>query len=68
MRTNIVIDDKLMARAQELSGIDTKRQVVDEALRLFIRINEQKTVRKLRGKLTWEGDLGEQRRSRIKGA
>jgi Arc/MetJ family transcription regulator len=68
MRTNIVIDDKLMARAQELSGIDTKRQVVDEALHLFIRINEQKTVRKLRGKLTWEGDLGEQRRSRIKGA
>ena len=65
MRTNIVLDDKLIERAQKLSGIKTKREVVQEALRTFIQLREQGEVRNLRGKLKWEGDLGEQRQSRL---
>jgi Arc/MetJ family transcription regulator len=65
MRTNIVLDDKLIERAQELTGIKTKREVVDEALRTLILLREQAEVRNLRGKLKWQGDLHEQRLSRF---
>jgi len=65
MRTNIVLDDKLIERAQELSGIKTKREVVHEALRTYIQLREQAEVRGLRGKLKWAGNLDEQRRSRL---
>ena len=61
MRTNIVIDDKLMADAIELSGLDTKKAVVEEALKLFIQLKRQNEIRKLRGKLQWEGNLEEMR-------
>jgi Arc/MetJ family transcription regulator len=67
MRTNIVLDDELIERAQKLTGIKTKREVVHEALRLLILLNEQKQVRALRGKLPWDGDLNEQRRARVEG-
>ena len=66
MRTNIVLDDKLIKRAQKLTGIKTKREVVHEALRLLILLNEQGEVRSLRGKLPWDGTLSDQRRSRVK--
>jgi Arc/MetJ family transcription regulator len=66
MRTNIVLDDKLIERAQKLTGIKTKREVVHEALRLLILLNEQGEVRSLRGKLPWDGDLNNQRISRVK--
>ena len=66
MRTNIVLDDKLIERAQKLTGIKTKREVVHEALRLLILLNEQGEVRILRGKLPWDGNLGNQRLSRVK--
>ena len=66
MRTNIVLDDKLIERAQKLTGIKTKREVVHEALRLLILLNEQGEVRTLRGKLPWDGDLNVQRLSRVK--
>jgi len=65
MRTNIVLDDKLIERAQKLSGIKTKREVVQQALRTFIQLREQAEVRSLRGKLQWEGNLDEQRQSRL---
>ncbi len=65
MRTNIVLDDKLVERAQKLTGIKTKREVVHEALRTLILLNEQAEIRDLRGKLKWEGNLDEQRRSRL---
>jgi len=61
MRTNIVLDDKLIERAQKLTGIKTKQEVVYEALRLLILLNEQGEVRSLRGKLPWDGNLGDQR-------
>jgi Arc/MetJ family transcription regulator len=61
MRTNIVLDDALVKRAQELTGIRTKREVVDAALRILVRLQEQSTVRELRGKLHWEGKLEDSR-------
>ena len=61
MRTNIVIDDKLMADALKASGCTTKKEVVEQGLRLLVRRNQQQQIRKLRGKIKWEGDLDELR-------
>jgi Arc/MetJ family transcription regulator len=66
MRTNIMLDDKLVRRAQTLTGIKTKREVVQEALRTLILLREQTEIRKMRGKLLWEGNLDDQRQSRVK--
>ena len=68
MRTNIVIDDELMAQAQDLTGIQTKKGVVEEALRLLIKMHAQSQVRDLRGKLSWEGDLDSLREGRFESA
>lgn len=57
MRTNIVIDDQLMAEAMAVSGAKTKKEVVEEALRTLVRLGRQAEIRKFRGKLHWEGDL-----------
>ena len=65
MRTNIVLDDKLIKRAKKLTGIKTKREVVQEALRTLILLREQSEIRNLRGKLLWEGNLDDQRQSRF---
>ncbi len=64
MRTNIVVDDDLMAKAMKLSGIKTKKGVVDQALNLLVQVKKQEEIRRLRGKLSWEGDLGEMRTDR----
>jgi len=65
MRTNIVIDDKLMKQAMRASGAKTKRDAVQHALRLVVRLAEQeRLLRATRGKLHWEGDLAEMRRDR----
>ena len=61
VRTNIVIDDKLMAEALQATGLRTKKEVVEEGLRLLVKRNKQQAIRKLRGKLKWEGDLDEMR-------
>ena len=61
MRTNIVIDDKLMSDALKATGVETKREVVELGLMLLVRQNKQQAIRKLRGKLRWEGDLDEMR-------
>ena len=57
MRTNIVIDEKLIAAAQRATGIQTKRAVVEEGLRMLVRLHRQSGVKAWRGKLRWEGDL-----------
>jgi len=57
MRTNIVIDDTLMGQALTASGYKTKKETVEEGLRLLIALKNQDEIRKLRGKLQWEGDL-----------
>jgi Arc/MetJ family transcription regulator len=62
MRTNIEIDDTLMARAMKLAGTRTKRETVDRALKLMIQLNEQARIRAARGKLRWRGDLDAMRR------
>jgi len=56
MRSNIVIDDKLMSEAVRLSRLKTKKAVVEEGLKLLIRIKKQELIRKLKGKLKWEGE------------
>ena len=61
MRTNIVIDDKLMADAMKATGLTTKKDAVEEGLKLLIQKNKQQNIRKLRGKLKWEGDLDQMR-------
>ena len=62
MRTNIVIDDKLMQAALEATGIKTKREVVEQGLRTLLRLSQQTELRKLRSKHEWEGDLAAMRR------
>ena len=61
MRTNIVVDDNLMAEALKLSNIKTKKGVVEAALKLLVQVERQEEIRKLKGKLNWEGNLSEMR-------
>ncbi|MBN2389251.1 MAG: type II toxin-antitoxin system VapB family antitoxin [Anaerolineae bacterium] len=67
MQTNIVVDESLVAEAMDLTGIKTKRQVVDAALRTFIRLRRQRAVLDLEGAIPWEGDLDAMRTSRYAG-
>ena len=57
MRTNIVIDDKLMNLALKTTGLKTKKEVVEEGLKVLIKIKKQAKLKNLRGKLHWEGDI-----------
>ena len=57
MRTNIVIDDKLMKETLRLTGLRTKREAVELGLRTVVRLRKQDEIRRFRGKLDWEGDL-----------
>jgi Arc/MetJ family transcription regulator len=61
LRTNIVIDDGLMNKAILISGYKTKKETVEEALKLLIAQRNQEKIRNLRGKLNWEGDLDSMR-------
>ena len=65
MRTNVVIEDQLIARAMESTGLKTKKAVIEEALRTLIRLKSQERARDLRGKLHWEGNLDEMREGRL---
>jgi Arc/MetJ family transcription regulator len=65
MRTNIDLDEGLVARGLLLSGLRTKKELVNMALREFIRKNDQKKILELRGKIQWQGDLQLMRKSRI---
>jgi Arc/MetJ family transcription regulator len=64
VRTNIDIDDELMTQALQSSGARTKRAAVEEGLRLLIQTRRQGSIRRLRGRVAWEGDLAKSRRSR----
>lgn len=64
MRTNIVIDDALMREALKTPGIKTKRAAVEAGLLLLVKLSRQKVIRRLRGRLAWEGSLDETRRDR----
>ncbi len=65
MRTNIDIDDRLMRQAMRSSGARTKRAAVEEGLRLLIQTRRQKSIRRLRGRVAWDGDLETSRQARI---
>ena len=57
VRTNVVIDDKLMDEALRETGAKTKREAVELGLRALVRLHKQTGIRRFRGKLRWEGDL-----------
>jgi len=64
MRTNIVIEDKLMRDALRATGLHTKREAVELGLRTLVLLKKQGEIRRLRGKVDWQGDLGAMRRDR----
>ena len=66
MRTNIEMDDELVSQAMRYSGARTKKAMVEAAMRLLVQTHSQASMRKLRGKVKWEGNLDESRRSRVK--
>ena len=65
MRTNIEIDDRLMRQAMRRSGTATKKATVEKALRLLLKTHAQTSIRRLRGKVQWVGDLNQSRLGRI---
>jgi Arc/MetJ family transcription regulator len=66
MRTNIEIDDRLMRQAMRSSGARTKRAAVEAGLRLLAETHAQGSIRRLRGKVRWEGDLEQSRTRRVR--
>jgi Arc/MetJ family transcription regulator len=64
VRTNIVIDDDLMADAMRATGAKTKREAVELGLRTLLRLRQQQEIRRYRGKLPWSGDLAAMRTDR----
>ncbi|MEZ5726779.1 MAG: type II toxin-antitoxin system VapB family antitoxin [Burkholderiaceae bacterium] len=56
-RTNIIVDDKLMAEVLQASGAKTKKEAVERGLRLLLQFTRQSEIRRLMGKVKWEGDL-----------
>lgn len=61
MRTNVVIDDDLMQSALKASGKKTKKEAIEESLRLLVRIKDQERIKGFRGKLKWTGNLDDMR-------
>ncbi len=61
MRTNIVIADDLMAEAKKVSGLNTKKEIIEKALETFIKMQKQMQVKNLKGQIAWEGDLDQMR-------
>ena len=61
MRTNIVIDDKLIAEAIKVTGASTKKEAVELGLKALIQLKRQEQIRGLRGKLKWKDDLDRMR-------
>lgn len=68
MRTNIEIDDALMAEAMRATGDATKRAVVERGLRMLVAVKRQGSIRRLRGQVRWTGDLDESRQGRVRSA
>ena len=64
MRTNIVIDDKLMRDTLRATGFKTKREAVEEGLRTLLRLKRQSEIRRFRGKMDWRGDIDAMRTDR----
>lgn len=67
MRTNIDIDDRLMRQAMRRIGAATKKAAVEEGLRLLVKTHSQTSIRRLRGKVQWQGNLNQSRLGRVRG-
>jgi Arc/MetJ family transcription regulator len=65
MKTNVEIDDELLEAARRVTGLQSEREVIDAALRHLVQLTAQERIRELRGKVVWEGNLEESRRSRF---
>ena len=61
MRTNVVIDDELMKSALEVCGLRTKKDAIEEGLKLLVQVRGQEGIKGFRGKLRWIGSLDEMR-------
>jgi Arc/MetJ family transcription regulator len=61
MRTNIMIDDELMSDVLKLTGIKSKREAVEQALRTLLALKQQEKIKQFKGALKWEGDLEQMR-------
>ena len=66
MRTNIVLDDRLIRDAMRATGLTTKRAAVEAGLKMLIQVKAQTGIRRLRGKVAWEGSLDEMRAGRAR--
>ena len=66
MRTNIEIDDDLIREAMRRSGVSTKKAAVEAGLRMLVKTHRQTAIRRLKGKVRWDGDLNESRLGRIR--
>ncbi len=64
MRTNIVIDDKLVRAAMRATGLKTKRAVIHASLELLVAVHGQIAIRKVRGGAMWTADRTEARDDR----
>jgi Arc/MetJ family transcription regulator len=64
VRTNIVIDDVLIQEAMKLTGARTKKETVELGLQTLVRLHKQAAIKKLRGKVEWDGDLSKLRETR----
>jgi Arc/MetJ family transcription regulator len=61
MRTNIIIDDELMTDVLKLTGIKSKREAVEQGLRILLALKQQEKIKQFKGALKWEGDLEQMR-------
>ena len=61
MRTNVVINDDLLASALKVSGLRTKKDAIEEGLKLLVQVKSQKEIKHYRGKLKWSGNLDQMR-------
>ena len=61
MRTNVVVDDDLMESALKVSGLRTKKDAIEEGLKLLVQVKHQKEIKRFRGKLKWSGNLDKMR-------
>ncbi len=61
MRTNIIIDDTLMADVLKATGVKSKREAVELGLKALLMLKQQEDIKAFKGKLKWEGDLEQMR-------
>ncbi|MCA9433935.1 MAG: type II toxin-antitoxin system VapB family antitoxin [Candidatus Omnitrophica bacterium] len=64
-RTNVVLDDELVKKCLAATGLKTRRELIDYALREVLRHKNQRRLLELKGRVNWEGDLETMRSSRV---